>query len=281
MLSDEDINRRIAAMNAIQNAALPEPNVPDRIDVNDVYGPVQERVLEIENVPPERPTYAAGTYTDPYNVNYPERVEVVGGTGMVAFNAPDAPTSVSAGDFTTRQRDKVYGSPRAGKTRGLSSAENMADEPSAVSQSMNPMQDDWGDIQRPKGFVEKYGKYVPNVFAKAAVKGYGYVEDKKWSNMSPEERLAQLSRGVRPTGAPSGMGQDNDRSKGPDFTTQQDRKTNQTASVPKNPNKKRSGPRPAVYYKWDLGVEVPSPTDSGYPLYLKYLEERAAAKAAV
>ncbi|MEI6535791.1 MAG: hypothetical protein WCN98_10655, partial [Verrucomicrobiaceae bacterium] len=34
MLSNEDINRRIAAMNAIQNAALPEPNVPDRIDVN-------------------------------------------------------------------------------------------------------------------------------------------------------------------------------------------------------------------------------------------------------
>lgn len=102
------------------SSELPEPKIPDRVNVDDVYGPVRERVLEVENVPPERPTYAAGTYTDPYNVTPPERVEVVGGTGMMAFNAPDAPTSVSAGDFTPRQRDKVYGSPRPGaKTRGI------------------------------------------------------------------------------------------------------------------------------------------------------------------
>lgn len=42
---------------------------------------------------------------------------------------------------------------------------------------------------------------------------------------------------------------------------------------------KESGRRPAIYYKWDLGVGVPSPTDSDYTLYLKYLQEKAAAKA--
>jgi hypothetical protein len=47
------------------------------------------------------------------------------------------------------------------------------------------------------------------------------------------------------------------------------------------PKPKGDGRRPAVYYKWDLGVSVPSPTDSDYTLYLKYLQEKAAAKAGV
>ena len=50
--------------------------------------------------------------------------------------------------------------------------------------------------------------------------------------------------------------------------------------TPKTPAKpKEGGPRPSIYYKWDLGVDVPSPTDSDYTLYLKYLQEKAAAKA--
>ena len=50
------------------------------------------------------------------------------------------------------------------------------------------------------------------------------------------------------------------------------------ATKPK-PKPKEDGRRPAIYYKWDLGVGVPSPTDSDYTLYLKYLQEKAAAKA--
>jgi hypothetical protein len=50
------------------------------------------------------------------------------------------------------------------------------------------------------------------------------------------------------------------------------------ATKPK-PKPKEDGRRPAIYYKWDLGVSVPSPTDSDYTLYLKYLQEKAAAKA--
>ena len=45
------------------------------------------------------------------------------------------------------------------------------------------------------------------------------------------------------------------------------------------PKPKEGGPRPAIYYKWDLGIDVPSPTDSDYTLYTKYLQEKAAAKA--
>ena len=51
----------------------------------------------------------------------------------------------------------------------------------------------------------------------------------------------------------------------------------ETPKPPAQP--KDGGPRPSIYYKWDLGVDVPSPTDSDYTLYLKYLQEKAAAKA--
>jgi hypothetical protein len=196
---------------------------------------------------------------------------------------PESTDTVSA-DGGRRGAGSNYG-PKSGRPGIVGSSggsgptspnENVADEPKAISQSMNPMQDDWGDIQRPKGFVEKYGKHVPNVFVKAAIKGYGYVEDKKWSNMSPEERLAQLSRGVRPTGAPSGMGQDNDR--GEEFRPPSSR-ANESTTGTRPPKPKGNGPRPAIYYKWDLGVDVPSPTDSDYTLYTKYLQEKAAARA--
>ena len=49
-------------------------------------------------------------------------------------------------------------------------------------------------------------------------------------------------------------------------------KIDQEKPKPKN----EAGSRPAIYYKWDLGIDVPSPGDSGYNLYLKYLEEKAA-----
>lgn len=46
------------------------------------------------------------------------------------------------------------------------------------------------------------------------------------------------------------------------------------------PDKKEFG-RPQLYYDWDAGVGIPSPGDPDYTLYLKYLEEKAAARAAV
>lgn len=42
-----------------------------------------------------------------------------------------------------------------------------------------------------------------------------------------------------------------------------------------------SGERPAIYYSWDVGVNIPSPNDPDYTLYLRYLQERAAAQAAL
>jgi hypothetical protein len=39
--------------------------------------------------------------------------------------------------------------------------------------------------------------------------------------------------------------------------------------------------RPEIYYYWDLGVNIPFPTDPNYTQYQTYLRERAAAQAAM
>lgn len=51
--------------------------------------------------------------------------------------------------------------------------------------------------------------------------------------------------------------------------------------VPAATAEKAESGRPQQYYNWDAGVGIPSPGDSDYTLYLKYLEEKAAARAAV
>lgn len=52
-------------------------------------------------------------------------------------------------------------------------------------------------------------------------------------------------------------------------------------SPPPTTTEKAERGRPQQYYNWDAGVGIPSPGDSDYTLYLKYLEEKAAARAAV
>lgn len=46
-------------------------------------------------------------------------------------------------------------------------------------------------------------------------------------------------------------------------------------STPSTP----TGARPYIYYEWDLGLNIPSPSDPKYTDYQKYLAERAAAQA--
>jgi hypothetical protein len=43
----------------------------------------------------------------------------------------------------------------------------------------------------------------------------------------------------------------------------------------------QSGPRPQIYFEWDLGVNIPSPGDPLYTMYMTYLAEREAAAAAM
>lgn len=42
-----------------------------------------------------------------------------------------------------------------------------------------------------------------------------------------------------------------------------------------------AGGRPYIHFQWDLGLNVPAPTDPNYPDYQKYLANRAASAAAL
>jgi hypothetical protein len=54
-----------------------------------------------------------------------------------------------------------------------------------------------------------------------------------------------------------------------------------TTEPPSTQPPAQSGRRPDIYYMWDLGVNIPSPNDPTYTMYMTYLAERNAAQAAM
>ena len=56
-----------------------------------------------------------------------------------------------------------------------------------------------------------------------------------------------------------------------------DETTTPTPDTPSTP----SGRRPDIYYMWDLGINIPSPSDPNYNQYQTYLAERLAAQRAM
>lgn len=247
----------------------------------------EEKILEIENYP-ERPTYAAGTYTSPYNVAEQKYVNVVGGLGFAPFNATsneerlsyETPTSTFSGKTQDiAAREARYGSPQIGKTRGISESDfenSFPDEspPDVVSGteiwSETPYGEP-GDIQRPKSKAEKYSKYAPLGFGAFSRLG-GMAVDAEWSTLSPEERVALMDKwDSRRDSYIRNQDPVNDRGPLPPPPV----KKIADSGAGGNKQKDEAGSRPAIYYKWDIGIDIPSPGDSGYNLYLKYLEEKA------
>ncbi len=54
-----------------------------------------------------------------------------------------------------------------------------------------------------------------------------------------------------------------------------------TPTTPSTETTTTSGTRPYIYYQWDLGLNVPSPSDPNYTQYQKYLSDREARRAAL
>jgi hypothetical protein len=134
---------------------------------------------------------------------------------------------------------------------------------------------------RQRGPVEKFlQEKFPHWGVRGAAKGYGYVEDRRIAGMTPDERIAEMDRRAQmdrsrfkgSDGREDGIGSGGKNE--PPRIEQAEKEAAKPKAKPKE-----DGRRPAIYYKWDLGVGVPSPTDSDYTLYLKYLQEKAAAKA--
>ena len=242
----------------------------------------EEKILEVENYP-ERPTYAAGTYfapeapppTDMYNRS---RIGSRIGVGLGGIGARAGRTSYTPGDYDAYRNEG-----------SVPDATNMSTEemvetlrPSAENRGLTP--ESWentpygepGDVQRKKDIIDKYGKYVPGTVGVAS-RIKSKVHDMIWGGMSQEERLDRINKNNR-------MDQDrirglngNENDRGPYIPPPERMKNVARAEAADGPAK--DGSRPEVYYKWDLGIGIPSPSDSDYTLYLKYLQEKAAAQA--
>jgi hypothetical protein len=140
-----------------------------------------------------------------------------------------------------------------------------------------------GTPDRKRGPIERFlQEKFPHWGVRGVAKGLGFLEDKRIAGMTPDERIAEMDRRAQmdrnrfkgADGREDGFGSGG-KNEPPRITP-----VEQEATKPKQ-KPKADGPRPAIYYKWDLGVDVPSPTDSDYTLYLKYLQEKAASKAGV
>lgn len=150
----------------------------------------------------------------------------------------------------------------------------------------SPVTDEYEDVKYPeKTLPEKFFTKAPVPFVKPALKAARWLGEKEFERLSPEERRALIDR----------WNADNAR-----YIRNQspvnDRPDSQTTKNPVPPPPRRpdggestttptdtesNGPRPEIYFMWDVGVNIPSPGDANYTLYLKYLAERAAARAAL
>lgn len=335
-LSADDLARRAAAMNAIQEqiqeefsrvpktgdpisagGGLPAPKVPDKMDLSGTYGPVQEKIISIENVPPERPAYAAGTWTQSYDkpvalnkanqaavdalrpVGRVSKFSTVGGIGDI-YNpnaefseSPKIPNwSQSGGTPKTRSATTKT---RSATTENSPPIKQDAEKVPHQATTSGLSRESWtetpygepGDIQRKKDVFDKYAPKAPGLWGVAGWAA-SKARDAIWSGMSPQERMDQIERNNRmDQDRIRGLnGNENDRSARdsvlPPYQVNKPNSTNKPGDgfTEQEDTGGRGGERPEKYYYWDAGVDIPSPGDSDYTLYLKYLQEREAAIAA-
>lgn len=287
---------------------MPDVSVPDRVDLNDVYGPSlpeRERVLSIENVPPERPTYAAGTWTQPYdkpemrNMANQGAVDALAPIGGVSkFSTIGGIGDIYNPNAEFSESPKIPNWSQSGATRRTRSVdmENSFPSKQDAETPPSPSQDDEVNPEDVPSIspttqmpppklpetplpVRMFEKTLLGKIGKAMHFGIG----KEYENMTPAEQAAMMTQWTKnKEDYLAGRLRDQDRSgkrEEPESTEAEDDKKKKGKKD--GEKKTSSGNRPAAYYYWDAGVNIPSPGDSDYTLYLKYLQEREAAIAAI
>lgn len=222
-----------------------------------------EHVLSVENVPDAT---AMAPSSD---------LEVVGGLGIMALNNPAAPNVLSGGDYTTKSRNRGY-----------------VGTGSAIPQSTNPIQAG-APINAPSGAlnsanlspVEQMPAYPEDSMLMKGIKHAGILgqavrlaswnDRRNFDKMTPEQQAATMDRWAQQRDAlRRNQSNVNDRGAEPPRY----RPPQPMPKYAQGPGQFDSS-RPAIYDSWDSGVNIPSPSDSDYTLYLKYLDEKAASDA--
>lgn len=283
-------------------AALPEFKVPEKIDPNDVYGPTQEHILSIEDVPDLNETSVkktepgyVGSYSGPsfnqesdlqraavdkaiaesvMNASLSGEPVTATTTTPSAFRQGRGPWGIARDKGITSYNPGDYDAYRSGAVSdGATTSPSQEPLSEDLAKNVDPVtgqaaypEDNWGmKIAKHAGIVGK------------AVQLADWASRKNFSKMSPAEQAAEMGRWAknreeyRRNGA-----KENDRGEEPMRPPGKKRESTTGTKAPEAP-----AGRPYKYYEWDAGVNIPSPSDSDYTLYQKYLEEKAAARAAV
>ena len=239
-------------------AAAPE-DVPEDVSY-DSYG--------IHGLPGEQ-MLTPGLRTDPLNEAKIRDAVRNYKSGTVGIG--NLPTTADATNMTTEQMVRALRQP--GVTRGISpSQEGLPDSPYRDPVTQQPAYPEDNFIEKA---IKKAG-VVGKVYA-----GLDWASKKHFENMTPSQQAAEQDRWnqIREE-TRRGTGDSHDRGQ-EDFPHENKVKnTPKPTDTPTTPKEQNDGTRPQQYYYWDLGVNIPSPTDSEYPLYLKYLQEKAAQNAA-
>lgn len=262
---------------------LAEPTVPPPIDFTP-YGPQPpERVLQIEDVPPEPVTPQIGR----------RQQAAINALREARFQSPTAPSFDSVYNPNDEFSEATsIPSWKQGPTVGPSPMAPSVDETVPVDENgnvigpetpnndypdesltENPVYGEPGDIQRPKGPLDKWGPKLPGILG-LMFKGQQWAQNKSWESMSPDERMAQMDKWKQMNhDYLTRYGTDNDK-------RMIDRSSNPKVVPPaggRSPGTKDTT-RPAIYFQWDAGINIPSPSDSTYTLYQQYLAEKEAAQ---
>lgn len=266
------VTRSIAPAPQITGNALPSFDIPQPVDVTRVYGYGPklpgERILNVEDVPPENQTIINMT-TPPPPVKAPPNPYVKHGLvgekmlrpGM--YKDPLTPEKIvdairnyvpgtighgnlpESTDIVTAEFDD--GIPRDPEGNAIG-----PETPTAADEYVeeSPFRITGGRFY--DAAKKKLSDYLPSFPSLTGGPGSDYSRFTSDNDRGPIRRnpfqVAQSTSGVGFGGGRGGGG---------------------------------SSSRPQQYYNWDAGVGIPSPGDSDYTLYLKYLQEKAAAQAAV
>lgn len=275
---------------------LPEPTIPDRVDVNDGLDPFgqfqNKNVTDIGKVP-TGPSYGklsgySGYSFDPSSAAQREAIdrglsESVINAALSSEVPQSTPATASSGPF---RRGASEGLPDGYAERyGLgdyaapTESTDVTAETPAYNKYVDPV------TQQPaypeKGLPMKIAEHL-GILGKV-LKLANWNEKRRFDNMTPEQQAAAMERWARQRAEyGKNMGQDNDRgpySRSEPYDPRESTRGRKRPEKPEVPDS--SGSRPQQYFNWDVGIGIPSPTDSDYTLYLKYLQEKAAARAAL
>lgn len=250
--------------------------------------PTDEKILEVEDVPPERvnpfarsasaglpPGYAA-EYNIPTGTTINPNPFSNGGIGALRRDVINQASKAVARSADTVPRD-AEGNPIGPETP----SENTTDSYNPGDAGINPAQvgSDEGPLFPDKTLPQKFAEHLG--IAGKILQGADWFTRREWNSMTPQERSNLLAKWERENAAYVREPQTSNGgalreyyanlNQGGNYSPPQ--QTDTGGGTGGNAGGS-NGQRPEIYFMWDVGVNIPSPGDANYNLYIQYLKEK-------